>query len=186
MPSNAEATEDLVSSLVNTQFQYIDVGLNIEVTPRAHPDGDVSMKFTVEVSSVSGSSTIGNIQEPIISQHKIEHNVRLKDGEVNILGGLIEQSQTNSSNSTPGLASIPGLRYFFSEVSKEVVDDEVLIILTPHILRLSSVTAENLRRIAAGTDSNARVYREASSQEPVSVNAPSVPIVAQTSSAEAV
>ena len=113
MPSNAEATEDLVSFLANTQFQYIDVGLNIEVTPRAHPDGDVSMKFTVEVSSVSGSSTKGNIQEPIISQHKIEHNVRLKDGEVNILGGLIEQSQTNSSNSTPGPGKYPGTALFF-------------------------------------------------------------------------
>jgi general secretion pathway protein D len=152
-----------VSSLVNTQFTYIDVGVNIEAQPRVHPDGEVSMKLVVEVSSVASFQTIGGIQEPVISQRKIEHEVRLKDGEVNILGGLIERTDSNNLNGIPGAASVPGLKYLFSQDSKEVEDDEVLIVLTPHILRFPSITAENLRRLAAGTDSNVRVFRQASS-----------------------
>jgi general secretion pathway protein D len=78
-----------VSPLVNTQFTYIDVGVIVDVTPRIHPSGDVSIKVSVEVSSVTGHVTIGSIDQPIISQRKIEHDVRLKDREVNILGACL-------------------------------------------------------------------------------------------------
>jgi general secretion pathway protein D len=156
------ASSAALSSLVNTQFTYIDVGVNIEAQPRVHPDGDVSLKLVVEVSSVASFQTIGGIQEPVISQRKIEHEVRLKDGEVNILGGLIERTDTDDLNGIPGAAGVPGLKYLFSQDSKEVEDDEVLIVLTPHILRFPSINAENLRRLAAGTDSNVRVSRQGS------------------------
>ncbi len=158
------AATTAVSSLVNTQFSYIDVGVNIEAQPRVHPDGEVSMKLVVEISSVANFQNIGGIQEPVISQRKIEHEVRLKDGEVNILGGLIERTDTDSLNGIPGAADVPGLKYLFSEISKEVEHDEVLIVLTPHILRFPSINAENLRRLAAGTDSNVRVFRQAASE----------------------
>jgi general secretion pathway protein D len=157
------AASAAVSSLVNTQFTYIDVGVNIEAQPRVHPDGEVSMKLVVEVSSVANFNNIGGIQQPVISQRRIEHEVRLKDGEVNILGGLIERTDTDNVNGVPGAAGVPGLKYLFSQDSKEVEDDEVLIVLTPHILRFPSINAENLRRLAAGTDSNVRVFRQDSS-----------------------
>jgi len=157
------AATTAVSSLVNTQFSYIDVGVNIEAQPRVHPDGEVSMKLVVEISSVANFQNIGGIQEPVISQRKIEHEVRLKDGEVNILGGLIERTDTDSLNGIPGAADVPGLKYLFSQISKEVEHDEVLIVLTPHILRFPSINAENLRRLAAGTDSNVRVFHAAAS-----------------------
>src|SRR5271156_2589436 len=80
----------VVNPLVNTQFQYIDVGVNVEVTPRVHPDGDISMKLTVDVSQITGTSNIGGINQPVIGQKKVEHDVRLKEGEISILGGLIE------------------------------------------------------------------------------------------------
>ena len=154
------AASAALSSLVNTQFTYIDVGVNIEAQPRVHPDGDVSLKLVVEVSSVASFQTIGGIQEPVISQRKIEHEVRLKDGEVNILGGLIQRTDNDNLNGIPGAAGVPALKYLFSQDSKEGIDDEVLIVLTPHILRFPSINAENLRRLAAGTDSNVRVYRQ--------------------------
>jgi general secretion pathway protein D len=157
------AASAAVSNLVNTQFTYIDVGVNIEAQPRVHPDGEVSMKLVVEISSVANYNNIGGIQQPVISQRKIEHEVRLKDGEVNILGGLIERTDSDNLNGIPGAASVPGLKYLFSQDSKEVEDDEVLIVLTPHILRFPSITAENLRRLAAGTDSNVRVSWQAPS-----------------------
>ncbi|MGC1999288.1 MAG: type II and III secretion system protein, partial [Candidatus Acidiferrales bacterium] len=107
-----------VASLVNTQFQYTDVGVNIEAQPRVHPDGSVSMKLSVEVSAVANYQNIGGISEPVISQRKIEHEVRLQNGEVNILGGLIERTTTNDLNGIPGAASVPGFKYLFSQTDK--------------------------------------------------------------------
>ncbi|MGC2293473.1 MAG: hypothetical protein WA450_16080, partial [Candidatus Acidiferrales bacterium] len=108
-----------VASLVNTQFQYTDVGVNIEAQPRVHPDGSVSMKLSVEVSAVANYQNIGGISEPVISQRKIEHEVRLQNGEVNILGGLIQRTTTNNLNGIPGPASVPGFKYLFSQTDKE-------------------------------------------------------------------
>jgi general secretion pathway protein D len=150
----------VVNPLVNTQFQYIDVGVNIDVTPRVHPDGDVSMKLTVDVSSIAGQSNIGGIQQPVISQRKIEHDIRLKDGEVSVLGGLIERDTTKNLNGIPGISQVPFLQYFSSDISKEVSDQEVLIVLTPHVIRFPSISASDLRTLAAGTDTNVRVYRD--------------------------
>jgi general secretion pathway protein D len=150
----------VINPLVNTQFQYIDVGVNIDVTPRVHPDGEISMKLNVEVSTVTSTRNIGGIDQPVISQRKIEHDIRLKEGEASILGGLIQRTDTKSLNGWPGLASIPFVRYFFADNRREIQEDEVLIVLTPHIIRLPSITAENLQTLAAGTDTNVRVYRE--------------------------
>lgn len=150
----------VVNPLVNTQFQYIDVGVNIDVTPRVHPDGDVSMKLTVDVSQIVGTSSIGGINQPVIGQKKVEHDIRLKEGETSILGGLIERTNTKIINGIPGLGEIPALRYLFSDNSHEIEEDETLIVLTPHLVRFPTFSAANLRSMAAGTDSNVRVYRE--------------------------
>lgn len=174
-----------INPLVNTQFQYIDVGVNIDVTPRVHPDGDVSMKLSIEVSQITGTSNIGGINQPVISQRKIEHDIRLKDGEVSVLGGLIERTQTKNVNGIPGLAQLPLFRYLFSDNSNELKEDEVLIVLTPHILRLPSITAENLRTLAAGTDTDARVYRDNQENMPTPAvpNGPSTSAPPQTAPA---
>jgi general secretion pathway protein D len=154
------AAGGLVNPLVNTQFQYLDVGVNVDVTPRIHPGHEISLKVNVVVSSVTGHSTIGGIDQPIISQRSIEHDVRLKDGEVNVLGGLIERTDVNTINGWPGLAKLPFFRYFFSGESVDHQENEVLIVLIPHIVRLPSMTAANLRSIASGTDANAEVRLE--------------------------
>src|SRR5882672_8310787 len=151
------ATTTSVNALVNTQFQYLDVGVNVDVTPRIHPDHEISMKVNVVVSSVTGSSNIGGISQPIISQRSIEHDIRLKDGEVNVLGGLIERTDTNTVNGWPGFSKIPFFRYFFSGENVDHQENEVLIVLIPHIVRLPVITAENLRSIASGSDTNAEV-----------------------------
>ena len=149
----------VVNPLVNTQFQYIDVGVNIEVTPRVHPDGDISLKGTVDISQITSTSNIGGINQPVIGQKKTEIDVRLKEGEPNILAGLIERTDTKNINGIPGLGEVPLMGYLFSDNSHEIEEDETLIVMTPHILRLPSLTAANLQSMAAGTDSNVRVYR---------------------------
>jgi general secretion pathway protein D len=150
----------IINPLVNTQFQYLDVGVNVDITPRIHPNHEISLKVMVEVSSVTGHQNIGGIDQPIISQNKIEHDVRLMEGEVNILGGLIDRTQTKSVTGWPGLAKIPILRYFFSGERVENLENEILIVLIPRIVRLPSITEANLRSISSGSDTNVSVRHE--------------------------
>ncbi len=150
----------VVNPLVNTQFQYLDVGVNVDVTPRIHPDHEISMKINVVVSSQTGSTNIGGINQPIISQRSIEHDIRLKDGEVNVLGGLMEQTDSDTLSGLPGLAKIPFFKYFFGSDTIDHEKDEILIVLTPHIVRMPMYSADDLRSIASGTDTNAEVRLE--------------------------
>src|SRR2546427_3047470 len=155
----------VVNPLVNTQFQYIDVGVNVDITPHIHPNHQISMKVSVEVSSVTDRIDIGGIKQPVISQRKIEHDVRLEEGEVNILGGLIDRTETRTLAGWPGVSRIPLLRYLFSEETVERQENEVLIILIPRLVRLPQITEANLRGLSAGTETNPSVRREL---EPVS------------------
>lgn len=166
----------IVNPLVNTQFQYIDVGVNIDVTPHVHPDGDVSMNLSVEVSSITGSSNIGGINQPIISQRKIgPDEIRLKNGEVSVLGGLFQTTRTKNLNGIPGLARLPFFRYLFSDNSTQTQENEILIVLTPHVIRFPSITAANLRTLAAGTDTNIRVYTK--EDEPSAASTSTAPVL---------
>ncbi len=175
----------LVNPLVNTQFQYLDVGVNVDVTPRIHPDHEVSLKVNIVVSSQTGTSSIGGISQPIISQRSIEHDVRLKDGEVNILGGLLEETDSDVRNGWPGFAKIPFLRYFFSGDTIEHQENEILIVLIPHIVRIPTMTAENLRSIASGTDTNAEVHLENEVMAPPVPKAQTIPLPPQPPAAAA-
>jgi general secretion pathway protein D len=162
----AVGSAGLVNPLVNTQFQYQDVGVNIDITPRVHPNREVSLKTKIEVSSVTGTSTIGGISQPIISQRVVEHDIRLKDGEAFILGGLIERTDSKTLNGWPGFAKIPILRYLFSTDSTDHEEDEVLIVMIPHIVRLPDWTRENLRGMYSGTDQSIQVKRESAIRTP--------------------
>jgi general secretion pathway protein D len=159
-----------INPLVNTQFQYIDVGVNIDITPRIHPDHDISLKLAIEVSSVTGTATIGGIQQPIISQRKIEHDIRLKEGEVSILGGLFEQVDTKTLNGWPGLSHIPILRYLFSVESKEHQENEVLIVLVPRIVRLPAFLQADLRPVSSGSESFIQIRRKDALESPVALS----------------
>jgi len=155
-----------INPLVNTQFQYQDVGVNIDITPRVHPNRDISLKEKIEVSSVTGTSTIGGISQPIISQRVVENDIRLKEGEVNILAGLIQRTDTKTLNGWPGLAKIPIIRYLFSDDNTEHQEDEVLIVLIPHIVRIPDWTKANLRGLYSGTELAVQVKRESDIRTP--------------------
>jgi general secretion pathway protein D len=157
----------IVNPLVNTQFQYLDVGVIVDVTPRIHAeDNEVSLKLSVEISSVTGTQSIGGINQPVISTRKITHDVRLQDGEVNVLGGLIEHSTSATTTGWPGFSQIPILKYFTADNSTDKAEQEVLIVVTPHIIRLPGITAENLRSMASGTDTNPEIHLESEVMNP--------------------
>ena len=155
-----------VNPLVNTQFQDIDVGVNVEVTPRVHPNRDVSLKVQIEVSSVSNFQTIGGIQQPVISQRKIAHEIRLKEGESSILAGLITKTDTKQLNGWPGLAHVPILKHLFSDDNRSSDDDEILMILTPHIVRMPEWTKSNLKALYAGSETNVQIKRASQMRAP--------------------
>jgi general secretion pathway protein D len=144
------AATALVSSLVNTQFQYIDVGVNIEITPTIHYDHDVTLKMKIEVTATNGSSTISGVTEPIIAQKSTEEVVRLREGEANILSGILNQQDQVSWSGIPGLSSIPILKYLFGSKDHTITDDEVVFLLVPHVVRSQDLTPANLRPIDTG------------------------------------
>ena len=162
-----------VNPLVNTQFQYIDVGVNIDVTPHIHANREVSMKLQVEVSSVANYVTIGGIQQPVIAQNKTQEEIRLKEGEVSILAGLIQRIDTKTLNGWPGVANVPIMRYLFSAELREIQDSEVLIVLTPRIVRMPEWTKANLRGLFSGTDTFPAVRKELDLKAPSSNPTPS-------------
>jgi len=142
-----------INPLVNTQFQYTDVGVNIDVTPNIHANGDVTLKVSMDISSVTGNSTIGGIEQPIIGQRKIEHVVRLREGEANMMGGMLEDSQTRSLSGIPGLAQIPLLKYLFGQTTVEHSETETVFVLIPHIVRRQVLSTLNEEAIDVGTAS---------------------------------
>ena len=140
-----------INPLVNTQFQYLDVGVNIDITPHVHANGEVTLKITMDVSAVTGQQNIGGISQPIIGQRKIEHEIRLKDGEANLLGGIMEDQQTKSLSGIPGLAQIPILKYLFGQTTQDHSENQIVFAIVPHIIRSTDVNEVNQRPIDIGT-----------------------------------
>ena len=148
-----------INPLVNTQFQYLDVGVNIDVTPRVHANGEVTLKMTMDVSAVTGQQNIGGISQPIIGQRKIEHEIRLKDGEANLLGGIMEDQQTKQLSGIPGLAQIPILKYLFGQTTQDHSENEIVFAIVPHIIRATDVNEINQRAIDIGTATTIELHR---------------------------
>src|ERR1700734_1592118 len=140
-----------INPLVNTQFQYLDVGVNIDVTPHVHADREVTLKISMEISLVVGQSSIGGISQPIIGQKKIEHEIRLRDGESSLIGGILDDSQTKALSGIPGLAQIPILKYLFGQTTQDHSQDETVFAITPHIIRGTAISELNQRAIDIGT-----------------------------------
>lgn len=138
---------------VNTQFTYTDVGVKMEITPRVHPDGQVTLKTSLEISNLNGSQTIGGITQPIISTRKVEHTIRLMDGETNLLGGILEVSDTSTTGGTPFLGQIPLLKYLFSSTQVQHTTNELVFVLVPHIVRSQELNDLNRRAFDVGTGS---------------------------------
>ena len=144
-------------ALVNTQFQYIDVGVNIDITPHIHSDREVTLKMTLEISSVTGTQNIGGINQPTIGQRRIDLESRLRDGEVNLVGGILDDTETQSLSGYPLLSKIPILKYFFAQEAKQKQEDEIVFAITPHIVRSQELTGQNLRLVDLGAGGSVSV-----------------------------
>jgi general secretion pathway protein D len=169
------AATAVVSSLVNTQFQYQDVGVNVEMTPTVHFDHDVTLKIKIEVTSQSGSVTISGVTEPILSQRVVDQIIRLREGEANILGGIQDRQDQQSWTGIPGLSTIPILKYLFGSKDHTIQDDEIVFVVIPHVVRSQSLDPVNLRTIDTGVGQSIElrhVSGEAPAASPSSSPAP--------------
>jgi general secretion pathway protein D len=166
-----------INPLVNTQFQYLDVGVNIDITPHVHANGEVTLKISMDVSAVTGQSNIGGISQPIIGQRKIEHEIRLKDGEANLMGGIMEDQQTKSLSGIPGLAQIPILKYLFGQTQQDHSENEIIFAIVPHIIRGTDVSEMNQRAIDIGTSTTIELRH---SSKPQAAPTPAQPVAPAT------
>jgi general secretion pathway protein D len=159
VPISTGSFQSGLSGGVNTQFQYLDVGVNIDITPHIHSGGEVTLKMGLEISSVTGTQNIGGISQPVIGQRRIEHETRLKDGEVNLIGGILEDSETGSLSGYPWIAKIPILKYLFGQDTKDRRENEIVFSITPHIIRSQELNDQNLRLVDVGTGNAVEVRR---------------------------
>jgi general secretion pathway protein D len=173
-----------ISPLVNTQFQYIDVGVNIDITPHVHSSRDVTLKMSLEVSSLNGTTNLGGITQPNIGQRRIEHETRLQDGELNLLAGILEDTETKSLSGYPWLTKIPILKYLFGLENKERDEKEIVFAITPHIVRAQEITDDDLRVIDVGTSNSIGLRYKESKQPPKAKEPPSPPANSNTQGGE--
>jgi general secretion pathway protein D len=164
-----------ITSGVNTQFQYIDVGVNIDITPYVHAGNEVTLKMSLEVSSVTGEQTVDGVTEPTIGQRRIEHEARLADGEVNLIGGIFEDSESKSLSGYPLLMKIPILKYLFGQEAKNRQQTEIVFAIIPHIIRSPEVDDENLKMVDLGSASSI-TYRRAEMKTDTAPVAPATPV----------
>jgi general secretion pathway protein D len=161
-----------------TQFQQIDVGVNVDLQPHVNGPEDVSMHIKVEISQVTSTETIAGVQQPIISQRVNEADIRMRDGEASLLGGLSTNSDTSSVAGIPGVANMPVLGYLFGTRSKDRERDDIVIALIPHIVRAPTVNLAD-EGVLAGTERVVKVVRRADTAPPIAA-APPLPVLQPT------
>jgi general secretion pathway protein D len=140
-----------------SQFQFIDTGVNVDITPQVHGNEEVTLHVEIDINSVRGSQDIGGLQQPIIQQRKNTADIRLREGEVNILGGLSQFQDSQSLSGIPGLVNIPALGKWLGSHTTDKERGSLLIALIPHIVRTPDYTAENLRGMYSGTDQTVKL-----------------------------
>jgi len=157
IPTTSFSTSNTIGTGVIpiTSFQYQDVGIKIDVEPRVHHNKEITMKLTVEVSNLNGFVTVNQGQnQPIIGTRTISSNIRLKDGETNFLAGLLRNDKSNNIDTVPFLGDIPILGRLFSKRNTTNKTSDLVLTMTPHIIRIPDVTEEDLTPVYVGTDAN--------------------------------
>jgi len=133
-----------------TSFNYENIGVNIDITPRTHHDDEVSLALKIMVSSISGTG-FGGL--PTFGNRDISTVIRLRDGETNLLAGLIRDDERNVAAGIPGLSDLPVVGRMFAHNRRETQETDIVLTLTPRIVRVLQLSEEDLRpfRVGRGT-----------------------------------
>ena len=130
-----------------TSFEYKNVGVNIDITPRVHQDGDVSLLLKLDISAVGAPGYQGL---PTFNSRTVNSTIRLRDGETNMLAGLITDNERRGLTGIPGLASIPFLGRLFAKNKDEAQQTDIIMTLTPHVIRRTEISESDLRSFLVG------------------------------------
>jgi general secretion pathway protein D len=133
-----------------TSFTYRNIGVNIDITPRTHHDDEVSLTLKIELSSISGTATGVSAGIPTFASRQVTSTIRLKDGQTNMLAGLIRDEERTTLAGAAGLADIPLIGRLFARNKKESTQTDIILTLTPHIVRALQVTEADLRPFRLG------------------------------------
>ena len=137
-----------------TSYQYQDVGIKLSMEPRVHHNREVTLKLTIEVSNLAGNAPGSNPPQPIIGTRTIESTIRLKDGETNFLAGLIQRNDTTDNTKIPFLGDIPILGRIFTNDARTHSDTDLVLTMTPHIVRIPDITDDDVAPMWVGTTNN--------------------------------
>ena len=142
------------ASIPQSSFTYRSVGVNIEMTPRVTYEGDIRLELSVESSALGASISVAGQDVPSFSSRKVTTTIRLREGESNLLAGLLRDDQRKTLTGFPGIMKMPVLRSLFGQTQDEISQSDIVMLLTPHIVRTHELTAEDLAPIFIGTQSN--------------------------------
>ena len=137
-----------------SSYTYQDVGVNVDMMPRVSLEDDIILDLVLGNSALGPNKTVTGVTVPTFFQRTLTTRLRLRDGESNLLAGLIQQRDSNTVTGFPGAIHVPFLRQLFSgnEVSSD--QTEIIMLLTPHIIRTRELTTSNLRPIYTGSQQN--------------------------------
>jgi general secretion pathway protein D len=161
---------------VFNSFQYLDVGVNVDITPKVHGTDEVTLHIELTISSLKDRIDIGGISQPETSNRSVIHDIRLKEGEVSLLGGLVQSQETKSVSGLPVLSSIPILGRLFSTESVTRSNSELLIAIVPHVVRGPDLDELSFKGIASGNERTVHMsYAPQATGEPAPAAAPQAP-----------
>ena len=141
-----------------TSFTYQNVGITLQIEPRVHHNKEVTLKVQVEISNLAGTVDLGTgAKQPIIGTRQIQTVIRLRDGETNFLAGLIKRDDTNSKAGVAGIFDIPGVGDVFSTRNTDREEKDIVLTLTPYIVRIPDIQEDDLQTMWVGTEDNMRL-----------------------------
>jgi general secretion pathway protein D len=149
-------TNTTIGGGAQTSYTLQQVGVQLDLVSRVLPTRNVSLQVTVTVRALAGERPVGDVLIPVFSNRIVAHTIRLAEGETNILGGIISETESTSITGIPGLKDIPFLKYIFGQEHKTRDQAEVIIMLTPHIVRMPEITVNDLRGMIVGSETNLR------------------------------
>jgi general secretion pathway protein D len=132
-----------------TSFNYENIGVNIDITPRTHHDDEVTLVLKVLVQAISGTGYAGL---PTFANREINTTIRLKDGETNMFAGLIRDDERRQLDGIPGLSDIPVIGRLFAHSHTENDQTDIILTITPHIVRILDLSEADLRAFRVGRD----------------------------------
>ncbi len=144
------------NGVISDSVQYIDAGLKLDVEPVVSMSGDVNIKLKLDVSSIGENvTTQSGAVVPQLGTRSTTTQLRLKDGETQILAGLISDEERQTIDKVPGLGDLPGIGRFFSSQADETIKTELVMLITPHIIRSAKSPEAGLAEYWTGSNLNA-------------------------------